>query len=267
MVHFSNYTYEPSLGSRPGAGKPLVENASVEAFVCDKLYEMLYDMTVVTETYGKLWRPRLRGVYKASYFGSDLPEGSVSLVVTSPPYMNNYHYVRNTRPQLHWLDLLGSPSALKECEHESFGKFWQTVRQGAPIPLRVPLPQLASKVEDLRSLNVERGPYGGPGWANYVAAYFNDAQRFIGMLRAQLKRGGHAVIVIGNSIVQGIEFKVDEYMAGLAEAEGLKVEGIEIVRTKRVGNSIIDSSVRRGAANGQNRRVQLYDAALILKKA
>lgn len=265
MVQFSNYTYEPSLSSRPGAGKPLIENASVAAVVCNKLYEMLYDMTVINETYGRLWRYCVRQVYDTSYFYSKLAEQSVSLVVTSPPYMNNYHYVRNTRPQLHWLNLLGSPTDLRGYEHESFGKFWQTVRQDKSIPLETPLTELALKVEHLRSLNVVRRQYGGPGWANYVVTYFNDAKRLMAMLKYQLKHGGYAVIVVGNSIIQGVEFKVDEYLAMLASYEGLKIEAIKVVRTKRVGNSIIDSSVRSGAANGANTGVQLYDAAVILR--
>ena len=36
MVSFSNYTYEPSLGSRPGAGKPLLDNAPVVETVGDE---------------------------------------------------------------------------------------------------------------------------------------------------------------------------------------------------------------------------------------
>src|SRR5437867_2463511 len=44
MVSFSNYTYEPSLGSRPGAGKPLVEKADVHSIILRKLSEMVSDI-------------------------------------------------------------------------------------------------------------------------------------------------------------------------------------------------------------------------------
>src|SRR5574341_2653282 len=40
MVSFSNYTYEPSLGSRPGAGKPLIDKADVHSTILGKLSEM-----------------------------------------------------------------------------------------------------------------------------------------------------------------------------------------------------------------------------------
>lgn len=44
MVSFSNYTYEPSRGSRPGAGKPLIENADVHSTIARKLSEMMADI-------------------------------------------------------------------------------------------------------------------------------------------------------------------------------------------------------------------------------
>jgi SAM-dependent methyltransferase len=265
MISYSNYSYEPSLSSRPGAGKPLIANASVVFPVCRKLDEMLEDIEWAQAEFGTAWRERQRDAIHASYFNSTVPAGSVSLLVTSPPYMNNYHYVRNTRPQLHWLGLIDGSDELRECEQESFGKFWQTVRQAPPIDLDFDFPELAEKIRYLRGVNIDRGHYGGPGWANYVAGYFNDSNRFLDLVKHQLKPGAGAIIVVGNSIIQGVEFKVEELLAQAAEQHGLKVEGIHIVRRKRVGTSIIDSSVRNGHDGQQKGKAQLYDAALILQ--
>lgn len=263
MISFSNYSYEPSLSSRPGAGKALIENASVALPVCQRLDAMVEDMGWAQANYGASWRPREREVVVGSYFDSKLRKGSVSLLVTSPPYMNNYHYVRNTRPQLHWLGLIRGRDELRTYEQQSFGKFWQTVRQARAIDLDFDFPSVAALLKRLRGLSVDRGQYGGPGWANYVATYFNDCNRFLHLVRHQLKPGAHAIIVVGNSIIQGIEFKVDQLMAELAERQGLEVEDVRLVRSKRVGNSIVGSSVRNGQTSGQ--KPQLYDAAVILR--
>ncbi len=266
MVSFSNYSYEPSLGSRPGSGKPLIENASVVLPVCRKLQEMLTDVEWARQNYGYQWLSQRREIFQASYFEAPVAPGSVSLVVTSPPYMNNYHYVRNTRPQLYWLGLLSGGDRPQDLEQSSFGKFWQTVRQRDAVQLEINDPEASALVEKLRATNVERGYYGGPGWANYVATYLNDSDRFMMTLKKQLRPGGHAVIVIGNSIIQGIEFAVDRWLVRMAERHGLKPEETRIVRTKRVGNSIIDSSVRNGDQNGHRGKTQLYDAAVVLRR-
>ena len=187
----------------------------------------------------------------------------VDLMITSPPYMNNYHYVRNTRPQLYWLSLTNAFSSLKQLEEENFGKFWQNVRTSFPLEPHFTHTKLHLLIQQLRQIRVEKGAYGGPGWANYVTTYFNDAQRFFSVLKNILKPGGVGVIVIGNSIIQGIEFRVDEFFAELAEKEGLVTEGVRPIRQKRVGASITKSSVRRGQQNG----AILYESAVIVRKS
>jgi hypothetical protein len=196
----------------------------------------------------------------AEHHLSGLP---VDLMITSPPYMNNYHYIRNTRPQLYWLSLANTPSSLKQLEEENFGKFWQNVRTAVPLEPRFTHVKLHLLIGQLRQIRTEKGPYGGPGWANYVTSYFNDAQRFLCVLNNILKPGGVGVIVIGNSIIQGIEFRVDEFFAELAENEGLIAEGVRPIRRKRVGASITKSSVRRGEQNGAT----LYESAVIVRKS
>ncbi|MGH2588114.1 MAG: DNA methyltransferase [Dehalococcoidia bacterium] len=265
MVPFSNYSYEPSLSSRPGAGKALIDNAPVGTVVCRKLDEMLEDIEFIQDTYGTAWRATERAMHHGSYFSSELAPQTVSLLVTSPPYMNNYHYVRNTRPQLHWLDLLDGSGRLRALEEDNFGKFWQTVRQRERIDLAFDFPELAGAIDHVRTLNPHKGYYGGQGWANYVATYFNDTHRFVGLVKRHLQPGAHAVIVVGNSIIQGVEFKVDHLLAQIAERQDMSVDDIHIVRTKRVGNSIVGSSVRNDENNGHREAIQLYDAAVVLR--
>ena len=267
MVSFSNYTYEPSLGTRPGAGKPLIEDADAVAILVQKLRQMTRDIEwAQTQDLPPSLPSTSHRVFNASFMTAaekhlaDLP---VDLMITSPPYMNNYHYVRNTRPQLYWLALVNDSSALKRLEEENFGKFWQSVRTAVPLEPRFTHRQLNQLIRQLRQIHVEKGPYGGPGWANYVTAYFNDAQRFFCVLKKVLKPKGVGVIVVGNSIIQGIEFRVDELLAELAESEGLIAEGVRPIRSKRVGASITQSSVRRGERNGAT----LYESAVIVRKA
>lgn len=264
MISFSNYSYEPSLGSRPGAGKALIENASVADALAKKLAEMLADIEWARLAFSDSTWLRRRDVIQGSYFDASIPGGAVNLVITSPPYMNNYHYVRNTRPQLYWLGLVSDLAQLKAYETASFGKFWQTVRQGPIIEVVPDIALVRDKVAQLRTLRTEKGAYGGPGWANYVATYVNDCSKLVKQMSAELAEDGRAVIVVGNSIIQGMEFKIDEILAELGEMNGLQTESIVMVRKKRVGNSIIASSVRKAAPESQ--QAVLYDAAVVLKK-
>ena len=263
MVRFSNYTYEPSLTSRPAVDKTLVEEADVYGILAEKLDQMATDIVTFQWDCPALARGT---VYAKSWASAEevLDEGSIQLIVTSPPYANNYHYLRNTRPQMYWLGFAASPKDFEVIENSSFGKFWQTVRDLPPIPLNLDFPELEATLEELRGLNTHKGHYGGGGWANYLATYFNDSYEFLKRMRRLLAPGGVAVIVIGNSIVQGLDFRTDEILAHLAESDEVRltVENLVVAREKRVGNSIVNSSVRNGAAS----TATLYESILTLRR-
>jgi DNA modification methylase len=260
MVSFSNYTYEPSLGSRPGAGKPLLLNAPVVETVAAKLEAMLDDIRLVREQgVSHDW-----AIHERSFFDAleVMEEGSVDLLLTSPPYLNNYHYVRNTRPQMYWLGFAESPRDLRSLEEGNFGKFWQVVREKERIPLTFKMPAIERKLAQIRKLRPERGIYGGKGWANYAASYYNDCDRFLEIVAKLLKPGGHAVIVVGNSLLQGVELKVEQHLAAIGARHGLECPDIHIVRQKRVGSSIVNT----GARESSGKLVRLYDAATVLRR-
>jgi DNA modification methylase len=264
MVRYSNYSYEPSLGRRASAGKEDIHDFPVAQTIIDKLTEMAEDIAAVQATLeGKT--PDTR-VVNESFFRCQefLQPAMVDLIITSPPYLNNYHYNRNTRPQLYWLGFAEQPQDLKALEAANFGKYWQTVREQSRLELEFVLPDsdIAERIQQLRSLNTERGIYGGNGWANYAAAYFNDCYRFAKCVDHALKPGGTALIVIGNSILQGILMPTDQYLGKIAEAVGLELVRIDIPRTTRVGNSIIQSGVRVAKAQDKH---QLYEAVVELR--
>ena len=263
MVSVSNYSYEPSLGSRPAAGKPLVDDAEVGQILLNKLSQMRTDIIWVhQEIKGKsLGTGR---VINADYFkvNGQLGNGSIDLMITSPPYMNNYHYVRNTRPQLYWLNFISSPTEQKHLEKNNFGQYWQTVRDASPVSLTFEHKELEKILKKLRETRIDKGAYGGPGWANYVASYFNDSYRFMSSLKYLLARGGVGVIVIGNSIIQGIDIKTEKILSEIGEIVGLIPEGVHCIREKRVGASITQSSVRYGELN----RAVLSESAVIIRK-
>jgi hypothetical protein len=263
MVSFSNYTYEPSLSTRTASGKPWINDADVAGTVLEKLRQMQSDINWLHTEGG---REKIDGdyVYNEDYFEGQrrLEDGSVLLMVTSPPYLNNYHYARNTRPQLYWLGLISSPKEQKKrLEEKNFGTFWQIARTKDSVSLNFSHSELEGILARLRQLNPEKGVYGGFGWANYAASYFNDCERFLNATKRCLRKSGTGVIVVGNSILQGINIKVQDLLGDIAKMCGLKLEGVYRLRAKRVGDSITGSSVR-----GASSKARLDESAVVVRK-
>ncbi len=267
MVSFSNYTYEPSLTRRATVGKSEIDDANVARALASKLYLMLDDTVWLQDHMASLRRKPQFKVVPRSIFGAQEElrrESFVDLVVTSPPYLNNYHYPRNTRPQIHWLGFSSKRGYEGANESQSFGKFWQTVRDLPPVKLDFELRQLKKTLGRVRLLNAEKGPYGGPGWANYIATYFNDTFRFWKQLRPLLRKNGAVVVVLGNSIIQGVEVATDRFFGEIAELCGLCFEETVLLRQKRTGSSIIQSSVR---ADRPEQKTVLYESAIVVRNA
>lgn len=265
MVRYSNYSYEPSLGRRVSAGKPDIEDFLVGETIVEKLREMADDIAwlqvrapdngvgghVINDTFFR--------------YADYLPPASADMVITSPPYLNNYHYNRNTRPHLYWLDYAETPKDFHALELANFGKYWQTVREETRIELDNALPEtdLAERIAALRSIGTDRGIYGGNGWANYAACYFNDCWKLARGIEHCLVPGGTALVVIGNSILQGIMIPTDVYFGKIAERVGLELVRIDVPRATRVGSSIIQSNVRVAKAEAKH---VLYEAIVELRR-
>ncbi|MYE02857.1 MAG: site-specific DNA-methyltransferase, partial [Alphaproteobacteria bacterium] len=153
MVTYSNYSYEPSLGRKATAGRPDVDDYPVFAELAEKLTIMAAD--------ADFWKgdrdnrqERRSKVHGASFFEfyKEVERESVDLLITSPPYLNNYHYNRNTRPHLYWLGFCNSPKDFKKLEQRNFGTYWQTARDMEPVSLDPAIAnnEIDSLVSDLR---------------------------------------------------------------------------------------------------------------------
>jgi hypothetical protein len=266
MIGFSNYSYEPSLGRRASVGKKDITDADVGRTISDKLNAMLQDIRALqAEIAGAPKTPQFRIINDSIFSAEKIlgRTGFVDVVVTSPPYLNNYHYPRNTRPQLHWLGFTTLRGYEGAGESKSFGKFWQTVRELPDVKLSFAFPELEATIATIRARNADRGSYGGAGWANYVATYFNDTYSFCKALSRLLKPDGVAVIVLGNSIIQGVEVKTDCFFGKIGELCGLTFAENMLLREKRTGTSIIQSSVRVEQAA---HKTVLYETGVVLRK-
>lgn len=264
MIRYSNYSYEPSLSRRVSAGKDEILDFPVDQIILNKLINMSDDIKWLQNNLTS--QPSTKIIHNSFfYYQNHILPHSIDLIITSPPYLNNYHYNRNTRPQLYWLGYATRPQDMKPLEDANFGKYWQTVREKKSYRLDFYIPDLdlEEKIQTLRKINPDRGIYGGNGWANYAASYFNDCYRFAQGINYCLKSGGMAFVVMGNSILQGIPIPTDQYFGKIAESVGLELVKIDIPRETRVGNSIIQSDVRVAKAKKSQ---QLYEAVVVLRK-
>lgn len=203
----------------------------------DKLSEIFDDIQRTRQVFGKnshsvILREDARHI-------ESVPDNWADMVITSPPYANNYDYADAMRLEmLFWNDINGwkdlqekvSVNLVRACtQHVSTIK--NTVESYLDSPLLAPIhDEIAEKYELLKN---ERDNHGGK--KNYhmmIAAYFYDmAQVFFSLSRITAPNC-QMCFVIGDSAPYGIYLPVDEWLGKLAQAAGFNDYSFEKLRDR-----------------------------------
>lgn len=202
LVDVSNGGYDPSLGYRRDSDGNIIENqANVASAFEEKLTNVVDDVEEVVldrdDPFGDALVMNSDGEEYPALEG-----GCADLLVTSPPYVNNMNYIRQTRPHLYWLDYWADRSRRK-FEDNMMGSYWQIVRN-EEVEMEYPTETLRSVTDEIRQQEPEREELGGPGWARYVVRYFNDLGHGFEQQYRLLTQDSHAVYVVGNSVIKDV---------------------------------------------------------------
>ena len=145
-----------------------------------------------------------------------MPDNCADIVVTSPPYANNaIDYMRAHKFALVWLGYpIGDLSVLrsKYIGHDS-------VKGGNPT-----LSSLPKKCEDIL---VALGAVDEKK-AAALRRYFFEMSQVIWEMRRVLKRNAAAVIVVGSSVLRGMDVETHNCLAAIGEEAGLELAGIGV---------------------------------------
>lgn len=170
-----------------------------------------------------------------------IPDNFANLVITSPPYANNYDYADATRLEMcfmkeisGWSDLQSTVRQylIRSCSQHVTNKnvnFDEILASPELDPLK------PSIIATCHQLFQERNLHGGK--KNYhlmIACYFLDMSRVWTALRRVCKTPATVCFVIGDSAPYGVYIPVIEWMATLAEAAGFKSFEFEKIRDRNV---------------------------------
>jgi len=170
-----------------------------------------------------------------------VPDKSIDLVITSPPYANNYDYADATRLEMSfwgevrsWGDLHGTVRQYLICsssQHASKDKM--KLAELLADPAIDPIKEELTKV--CNELDVVRKTKGGnKAYHLMIAAYFTDMAKTFQALRRVTKDGATLCLVIGDSAPYGVHAPVERWFGELALAYGFKSWSFEKIRERNV---------------------------------
>lgn len=157
---------------------------------------------------------------------SDLAPDLVDVVVTSPPYANNFDYADATRLEMTFLGEIENWSDLKSLRESLIHACSQHMAgydciEALNSPLMDPIrSDLEPIYEQLEAVRHTRG--GKKAYHAMVVGYFLDMAMVWMNLRRTVRTGGTAYFVIGDSAPYGVYVPVDSLLGELAVAAGFK---------------------------------------------
>lgn len=157
----------------------------------------------------------------------ELPDQSVALAITSPPYGSAQKYVRASSLSLNWLQLV-APSELLTCEGASIGR--ERLSPKRPRDMATLSKQLPEKYEKLLDEIAQKNTQR----AQVTKCYLIDMLEAAHEISRVLKKGGRLVIVIGNNQVAGIPVRNDHFLIDVLHSMGviLEVALIDHIRSR-----------------------------------
>jgi hypothetical protein len=169
-----------------------------------------------------------------------LPQ-KVDLIITSPPYPNNYDYADATRLEMtFWGELQGwgdlqrvvRRHLIRSCsQHSSAEKLRlaELLANESLAPVRMELTEVCNNLATIRETKGGRKAYH-----TMVAAYFVDLAETWAALHSLGAPGADVYFVIGDSAPYGVHVPVERWLGELALAAGFRQWSFEKIRDRNI---------------------------------
>lgn len=167
------------------------------------------------------------------------PDRLFDLVVTSPPYPNNYDYADATRLEMtfwrelqSWGELHGAVRKylMRSCsQHTAIDKLIlsEILMSRELDPIRDEITPVCSELETIR---LERG--GKKTYHRMIAAYFVDLAQVFRTLRRLCSDNSNLCFVVGDSAPYGVYVPTEKWLGTLALAAGFKSFRFDQIRER-----------------------------------
>lgn len=164
------------------------------------------------------------------YFGDTrkkidtVPDNSIDLIITSPPYLNSRDYTDIYMLELKVLQLVNSYEELRNLRKSTIRSHVQINYSEVNTIDNQRLKQCISKMRDSKTKS------WNSDILNMINGYFEDMEQLFCAFSRKMRKGGVIYFNVANSAYLGIEVPVDLILGDIAEKNGLTVREIRKAR-------------------------------------
>jgi len=181
-----------------------------------------------------------------------LSRESISLCIFSPPYCNNFNYMKIFKIELWMSGLVSSYADIRKINQRALRSH---VEMKIDVPNDSGLPRQLQTLVDM----IDRKQLWNSKIPETIFAYFIDMRELLRGVFESLEPGGECHVIVGNSAYAGVIIPTDVLLAQIAENLGFTVERLIVAR------HLTTSSQQRRSLN--DLLGFLRETVVVLKKA
>ncbi len=203
-----------------------------------KVHQLIVDIGIVRK---QGWRSGAQVLRTDARDPQYIIEESFDLIITSPPYPNNYDYADATRLEMTfwgeiagWGELHASVRQYLLCscsQHSAKEKMQLDVLLEEKV-LSPIVDELGKACRELEQVRLTKG--GRKTYHTMAAAYFTDLGRIFHALRPLCKKDGRMCFVVGDSAPYGVYLAADKWLGELALSAGFTSYSFEKLRDRNI---------------------------------
>lgn len=172
-----------------------------------------------------------------------MPDNSIPLIITSPPYGSAQKYIRSTSLSLNWLKF-ASPAALRTLEEKSIGR-----EHLIKVPFRLDEGSLPIDYIEL----IKRIAQKNEMRARITQKYLIEMAQVVKELARVTAHKGRVIFVLGNNQVCGETLRNDKFIIECFQKHQLKLKLV-----------LIDDIKSRGLMTKRNRTASIISRETVL---
>ena len=177
-----------------------------------------------------------------------IPDNTINLVITSPPYLNSRDYTDTYMVELKTLGYMKNLTNVRQLREKTLRSHVQ-IKWGELETL-----EIDELKQALESIEKHRDEFWNSELLNMIRGYFLDIDILFNGLNKKMSSDGMIFFNVANSAYYNVEIEVDKIVGKIAENNGFRVE--EIREARRVKTS----SQQKGISEG------LRESVIVIKK-
>lgn len=186
-------------------------------------------------------------VFDSNALTLPVADETIDLIITSPPYINAQKYIRSTKNEMYWLDLVNGQDDLSRIGRSIVGNERRNKEEIEEFSKKINKTEVEvlNVVRKIANLDLRLG--------FIVDRFFKQMETAINEMYRVLVKGAKLVMIIGNNTIKDIKVPSNKIFINLCKKTGFNINNI-----------YVDNIINRGLMTKRNKTADIINEEWVI---